>query len=304
MPLKTYQKNSYNYRAYDIQAEPEYIPIQIEPQFEPVLHSQPSLATRQQLTLWDILDSSYHSLQNLVASSSFAGLVIPAFLILGGIALIYQQYSGTINETLRSLAQYDVQGTVPLVQESYLAERLKYVSNPGSDYFKQLTDTAFTQEGFQPDLESADYHGMMYLTIPSLGFQRLPVAANVESGTKEVYDKVLNNSLAHFRGTSLPIATNPHNIVIYGHSASGSYQPNPNDVLAAFSFLSDLKVGDLIVLEVEGKEYSYKMTRSKIVQPDDISIITATPGRESLTLFTCYPDGNSAQRYVAIATPV
>jgi LPXTG-site transpeptidase (sortase) family protein len=55
---------------------------------------------------------------------------------------------------------------------------------------------------------------------------------------------------------------------------------------------------------MEGKEYVYRVVKSKIVQPDDASIITGTRDKRTLTLFTCFPNGNSAQRFVAIANPV
>jgi LPXTG-site transpeptidase (sortase) family protein len=260
--------------------------------------------THEQVTMWSMLSSTYRSLKNLVATSSMAGLLIPTLFIASGVFVIYQQVQPTITHKIKESAGYYDQGTVALVQDSYIANRLQYVSNPGASYFESLTTAALNRHLLAADEKSATYSGKFYITIPSLGFERLPISANVESGSKEVYDQVLNTSLAHFKGTSLPFSEVNNNTVIYGHSAGGSYNPSPTDVLAAFSFLPNLKLGDLIILEVDGVEYKYRMTRSKIVEPSDTTIITGTPGKKTLTLFTCYPPGNDSQRYVAVAAPV
>src|SRR5690606_20263638 len=133
---------------------------------------------------------------------------------------------------------------------------------------------------------------------------RLPVEANVDSSSEESYNLALQDSLAHFKGTGLPISDVQNNIVIYGHSASPNYNPRRTDPEVAFSYLPELKVGDDIIIEIEGKEYRFKMYRSKIVEPDDTSVITGTKGKRTLTLFTCYPIGANSQRYVALAREV
>lgn len=74
--------------------------------------------------------------------------------------------------------------------------------------------------------------------------------------------------------------------------------------MVAFSFLPDLKVGDEITIEIDGKTFTYQMFRSKIVEPNDLSIITGTAGKGTLTLFTCFPLGSDAKRYTAVARPV
>jgi len=287
MPLKVYHK-SYNYQVAP--AEFDFSPAPIK-------------KIGDQVTVWSLMGKTYNGLKKLVNTSTSAGLIIPGIFVVAGLSLIYFQIQPSITNSIKESAGYYNQGTVSLVQESYIQNKMQYISNPGADYFKQLTSDAFSM---QPavDTISPTYSGKLYLTIPSLGFNRLPIAANVDSNSEEAYNSVLTGALAHFKGTSLPFSTEKSNIVIYGHSASGNYNPSPSDVLAAFSFLQDLKVGDLIILEMNGVEYKYQMVKSKIVQPNDISIINGENGKESLTLFTCYPPGNRSHRYVAIARPV
>jgi sortase A len=246
---------------------------------------------------------AYEGLKKLVNTSTSAGLIIPGIFVLAGLGLIYFQIQPTLTGTIKESVGYYNQGTINLVQESYIQNQMQYISNPGADYFKQLTEDAFNAQHVV-DTISPTYSGKLYLTIPSLGFNRLPIAANIDSSSEEAYNSVLTNALAHFKGTSLPFSSEKSNIVIYGHSASGNYHPTASDVLAAFSFLPDLKVGDMIILEMNGIEYKYQMVKSKIVLPNDISIITGDGNKETLTLFTCYPPGNRSHRYVAVARPV
>lgn len=289
MPLKTYKKAM---PAYVALTTPDYFYIQ--PMEQP-LSTPPNM--------WSLLAGVYRGLKGIVATSTAAGLVIPAVFILGGLLVLYRQALPTIADQVKAASGYYDQGTTALVGNNYIADRLKYISNPGSDYFSNISK-ALSGQSTSIDQAVTAYDGTMYLTIPALGFNRLPVSANVESNVKEVYDQILTSSLAHFKGTSLPINTNPGNTVIYGHSASGSYNPTPEDVLAAFTFLSDLKAGDAITLEMNGTVYNYRMSKSKIVKPEDVSVLESQGGKDILTLITCYPPGNNSQRYVATATKV
>jgi LPXTG-site transpeptidase (sortase) family protein len=256
------------------------------------------------VTIWTLIGGSLNDLKELVSTSSIAGFVVPALFIGVGGFILWQQVSPEIDQQLRQSAGYYDQGTVPLVAGEYVTERTKYLSDPGAGYFQELTQSALKQHILQTDPVSNNYNGTFYLTIPALGMNRLPVQSNVESGVSEAYNSVLKNKLAHFKSTGLPISDVQNNIVVYGHSARANYKATPDDPAGAFTFLSDLKIGDEITLEVEGKSYKYVMTRSKIVEPNDTSIITGTSSRQTLTLFTCYPRGNNSHRYVAIAKPV
>lgn len=257
----------------------------------------------QPVTLWSLATGIKNDLVELVQSSSVAGLIIPATFILLGFIILGQQILPEVDQHLKRVAGYYDQGTTPLVGGEYIAERIKYLSDPGSKYFQELTNKALGQDILQNDPFSSSYQGTIYLSIPSLGFNRLPVQANVESGVESVYNSVLKTKLAHFKSTGLPASSVQNNIVIYGHSARSNYKATPSDPSAAFSFLTNLRIGDEIFLEMNGVQYKFIMTRSKIVEPDDTEIVTGSPGRRTLTLFTCYPNGVNSNRYVAIARP-
>lgn len=217
--------------------------------------------------------------------------------------MIYQQFFPDFREFIKLKVNYYDTSTIALASENYVS-RAEYISNPGAEYFKQLKDEAVASNKLLADPLSNSFKGTFTLSIPSLKISNLRVTANVESGVEEVYDSYLEGGLAHFNGTGLPISPLNNNTVIYGHSASGNYYDRSNDPTAAFSKLKDIRIGDEVLVKMEGKEYKYKVAKSKIVEPHDISIITGDIGKETLTLFTCYPDGNSANRFVVVANPV
>jgi LPXTG-site transpeptidase (sortase) family protein len=297
MPLRTYHKST-KYSAPAGFGVTYAQPNQILSDFT---YSAPD-TFEAKVTMWSLLAGFYKISKRIVATSTMAGLLIPAGLILSGAGFIFLQFQPAIVEQVKEYAGYYNQGSAALVQDNYITDRLQYVSNPGADYFQRVSDTALGQV-IKPDTFSLNYKGTMYLTVPSLGFKRLPITANVQSNSKDIYNNVLANSLAHFKGTSLPASDAASNIVIYGHSAGGAYNPSPNDVLAAFTFLKDLRVGDLIIIEMDGIEYKYRMSRSKIVEPSDTTIIEGQPGKETLILLTCHPPGNNNNRLVVTAIP-
>ncbi len=43
--------------------------------------------------------------------------------------------------------------------------------------------------------------------------------------------------------------------------------------------------------------YTYSVTGSEVVTPDDVDIVTQRPGH-TVTLFACHPPGSAAYRYV------
>jgi len=258
---------------------------------------------KQGLTLWDIVAGFFKEFTDALIRSRVAGLLVPLILILFGVNIIYREVWPEVEQQVKyALGYYDVT-TVPLVAGDYV-ERAQFLSNPGSQYFAELSEDAEDAHVLVPDPVSNNYSGRFSLSIDSLGLSNLPVTANVDSGVQEVYDSVLSTGLAHFDGTGLPISDIENNIVIYGHSSSGDYYERTGDIAGAFSLLNQIKIGDEIDVEIEGETHTYRVYKSKIVQPDDISIITGQKNTRTLTLFTCFPNGDSANRFVAIARPV
>lgn len=257
------------------------------------------------LTLWKLIDGLGNDLKRILTTSKLIGTLLPAIFIIYGIYLLANQFTPAILEKLREKLGYYNQGTTALVAGDYISAKVQYLSNPGAEYFQQLQNEAFADKIIVEDSISNNYKGVFKLSIPNLGLNELPVQANVNSGIEGVYDKVLEKGLAHMLSTGLPISDVKNNIVIYGHSAGGDYYNRTGDPAAAFSKLNKAKVGDEIIIKIEGQEFKFKVSKTKIVKPNDISIITGDSNfKQTLTLFTCYPAGNNSNRLVVIANPV
>jgi LPXTG-site transpeptidase (sortase) family protein len=289
--IKVYKKQQVKFKKRTLHEpyEPKYIKIEEK-------GSKP-------LTLWDVFAGMKNDFIHLLQTSTMARILIPTLLIGAGGIILFRQLYPEVKQRARQVTGYYDPTRAELVKGDSVQQKEVYLSNPGADYFKKLTNEAMGENILQTDAVSSKYHGRFNLSIPSLGLNNLPVQANVDSGVESVYRSVLNSGLAHFKGTSLPMSETSNNSVIYGHSAGGDYYSRTKDVAAAFTKLNDIKIGDEIIVNMDGKEYRYRVVKTKIVQPDDSSIINGTKGKKTLTLLTCFPAGNNSQRFVAVARP-
>jgi sortase A len=95
--------------------------------------------------------------------------------------------------------------------------------------------------------------------------------------------------------------------LISGTSPIGA---NGNTVIAghrdlAFRALRDIKTGDVVDI-VADKTYAYRVESTRIVDPDDVSVLE-NDGKPELTLITCYPfhyTGDAPKRFIVQARPV
>lgn len=146
----------------------------------------------------------------------------------------------------------------------------------------------------QTDVKYQDFH----LEIPSLNVNA-PIIADVDGNDKNAYFKSLEGGVAHFKGTAKP--GEGSNIFIFGHSSY--YWWAAGDYKEIFKNLEDVKEGDEIDVWYNLKEYKYKVTETRVVEPTDVDVLKPTPS-EQLTLMTCVPVGTDKERLIAIAKPM
>lgn len=119
------------------------------------------------------------------------------------------------------------------------------------------------------------------ISLPSLK-ERLPIIEGTD-------DAELKRGVGHFVGSVLPGMHD--NSVLAGHRDS------------VFSNLGKLGLGDLVVVRTSAGEFTYTVTKFRIVMADDRTVIVPTP-TAILTLSTCYPFrfiGNAPKRYIVSA---
>ena len=122
------------------------------------------------------------------------------------------------------------------------------------------------------------------LRIPKI---RLEVA--VLPGTD---DRTLDRGAGHIEDTALPGA--PGNSGIAGHRDG------------FFRGLKDIGPGDVIELDTLAGQQIFRVERTWVVDPEDVSVLDPTPA-SSLTLVTCYPFyfiGSAPQRFIVRAVRV
>jgi len=111
------------------------------------------------------------------------------------------------------------------------------------------------------------------ILIPKIG-ANAKVFPNIDPSDENAFLPVLREGVAHSRGTVFPGSAG--NIYLFAHSE--------------------------IVMIYQGTRFNYTVTRSAIVDPDDVSFITeAQGGPEQLILQTCWPPGTTWKRLLVFA---
>lgn len=104
-------------------------------------------------------------------------------------------------------------------------------------------------------------------------------------------DENMTKGAAVLSGTSVPIGGSNTNAVIAGHRGWGG--------AACFRYITDLAVGDEVVITNLWERLRYRVVGTKIIEPHEIENILIQPGRDMVTLLTCHPYASGGkQRYL------
>ncbi len=123
--------------------------------------------------------------------------------------------------------------------------------------------------------------------VGMLDVPRLQLSTPVIEGDD---DRTLKRSVGHLPDTPMPWEAG--NSAMAGHR-DGLFRP-----------LKDVRVGDEIRFRTTKDEFRYRVTKTAIVDPDDLSVLERQ-SETSLTLITCYPFyyvGSAPQRFIVHAT--
>jgi len=145
-------------------------------------------------------------------------------------------------------------------------------------------DDAVPGPSRQPSFARIQQSGVIEsrLRIPAIGVDEI-----VRSG---IALSVIDRGVAHWAGTSEPGGAG--NVVLAGHRTTHS---------RPFWGLDRLREGDLVFLEDgEGFDVMYRVTRSFVVEPDDLWI-SYDFGKPMVTMFACHPRGSARYRIVVQA---
>jgi sortase A len=125
--------------------------------------------------------------------------------------------------------------------------------------------------------------------IGRIEIERLGISVMVIEG---ISGKTLRRAVGHIPGTALP--GHAGNVAISGHRDT------------FFRPLRNIRQDDMITLTTLRGRYNYRVVSTKIVNPNDVSVLNAGTG-EILTLVTCYPFyfvGSAPDRFIVRAERV
>jgi sortase A len=125
--------------------------------------------------------------------------------------------------------------------------------------------------------------------IGRIEIARLGVSVMVKEGDD---GKTLRRAAGHVPGTALP--GQPGNVAVTAHRDT------------FFRPLRNIQMNDVVTLATLQGEYRYRVVSTKIVSPEDVSVLDPT-GHETLTLVTCHPFyfvGNAPNRFIVHADRV
>jgi sortase A len=145
-------------------------------------------------------------------------------------------------------------------------------SPPSKEVYKEEDGT------FKPPMGEA----VGILQIPRLNAD-LPIVEGTDPDD-------LEKGVGHYKGSYYP--DEKGQIVLSGHRDT------------VFRKAGELEIGDSLEIILPYGNFEYEITETKIVESDDLSIITLQNETEELLLTTCYPFsyvGNAPQRYIIYA---
>lgn len=152
---------------------------------------------------------------------------------------------------------------------------------------KILSDTVDTAEALLPPGVDTVQKGVakdMRLVIPKLSLD-VPVLQGATEDNLRV-------AVTHLEGTGR-VGVVGENSVILGHRSFVTGQ--------FFSELDKLQEGDTFTITSSSSEFEYEVIEQKIIDPTDVSVLSAIPEESLVTLITCHPRYSSKQRLVVVA---
>ena len=210
-------------------------------------------------------------------------IVLIAVLVIGAGLLIYPSFSNYWNNYWQSRAIVDYAQVVATLDEDVYEE----IWQNAVEYNKRLAETGVIWQPTEEEL--ADYESQLHVNDSgNMGYIEIPkinVHLPMYHGTS---DEVLQTSIGHIVGTSLPVGGIGSHCVLSGHRGLPSAR--------LFSDLDKLTEGDVFILTTLDQTLTYEVDQIRIVEPTDLSNLAIDPDMDYCTLVTCTPYGINTHR--------
>lgn len=213
----------------------------------------------------------------------FSTILLSVVLLIGLSLLLYPTLSDYINSLHQSnaIAGY-AENIAGLNQKEY--ERLW---QEATDYNIALAKkrspwdlSEAEMQGYYQSLQVEGTAVMSYIEIPKINAY-LPIYHGTDEG-------VLQTSIGHIPGTSLPVGGRGTHCVLSGHRGLPSAK--------LFSDLDQLAVGDSFLVRTLDEVLTYEVDQILTVLPTDVDALQIEAGKDYCTLVTCTPYGVNSHR--------
>ncbi len=207
--------------------------------------------------------------------------IMPTIFLIGLGLVLYPSLSDYWNSFHQSQAIMSYSESVSKMSDDEYDEILK----KAEEYNQKLTSMNWNMS----DEEKAEYESELnFNNDGSMGYIDIPkinVKLTIYHGTD---DSVLQTSIGHLEGTSLPVGGLGTHSVLSGHRGLPSAK--------LFSDLDKLREGDTFTVHVLNETLTYEVDQIRVVDPTDFTDLTIDPNQDYMTLVTCTPYGVNTQR--------
>jgi LPXTG-site transpeptidase (sortase) family protein len=164
-----------------------------------------------------------------------------------------------------------------------------YTSLEDDFYFSELAGVDVQASSVSKDIDE------FTITIPKLEIKDALIKANTDDLNPEGF-------IGHYKGTPFPGEVG--NSFIYGHSTLPFFY-DPTNYKSVFTKIPDLVAGDIVKINIEGKDLIYKVKLGKELLPSEVNVMGAyyssMYNKSTITLMTCTPPGTKKNRYIVLA---
>lgn len=238
-------------------------------------------------------------------SHRLSNFILVLILLVGMGIVAYPSFSEYWNNLHQSRAIMGyAQRVAELTNEEYEA-----IWGAALEYNRQLLDLPNRWLIEKDEELSAEYAEQLNADgTGNMGFISIPkinVELPIYHGTS---DEVLQTSIGHITGTSLPAGSTHSDEENYekpdyaSHSVLSGHRGLPSARL--FSDLDAMEVGDIFYLTILDQTLTYEVDKITVIEPEDLTEMEILPGRDLCTLMTCTPYGINTHRLLVRGTRI
>lgn len=210
-------------------------------------------------------------------------IAIVMMLIIGIGLMLYPSLSNFYNSFHQGYAIADYNGSSSKIDISVKEAMLSKASNYNSRLERSDARWILNDEQFEEYNSLLDVTGtgiMGYIEIP-----KIKVTLPIYHGTN---DDVLQTSIGHIPGSSLPVGGIGTHCVLSGHRGLPSAK--------LFTDIDELVIGDNFMIHVFDETLAYEVDQIRVVLPDEIDDLAIDENNDYCTLVTCTPYGVNSHR--------